>query len=374
MFNFALFPIWQVSWEAHGALRIGLRGRIFSQDSVVRSVGAAAAREVHLLCANGDDARSVADRRAHFNRVAKPFTTDGLGGRRVVLRVWHTCAAGVAHRMVATITDSHGTFNVAVILHVHDAGDPAVVARTLTVALDGASGMSSTRVLCPRHLAAADTAASPPVIAICDIDDTIKVSSVLDRQALLQNTFFRPFVAVPGMAGALASLDVPVHYVSASPWQLLGPLTEFLQAFPTPHLVHLRALRARNPTGISAFVESAAGAEHKTRVINDILVAYPPDTRAILIGDVGERDWAVYREVLRRRPQQVVTIMLRTLAAKARPDNWKDDPFQFRVNFFSDSAELARMLHEHFLPPPPLAITPGCRTQCKLVDQPKGHP
>ena len=35
---------------------------------------------------------------------------------------------------------------------------------------------------------------------ISDIDDTVKVSQVTDKKALLGNTFLKPFVAAPGMA------------------------------------------------------------------------------------------------------------------------------------------------------------------------------
>ena len=43
------------------------------------------------------------------------------------------------------------------------------------------------------------------VSVISDIDDTIKVSEVLDRKALLRNTFCRPFKPVPGMAAVYRS-------------------------------------------------------------------------------------------------------------------------------------------------------------------------
>ena len=67
------------------------------------------------------------------------------------------------------------------------------------------------------------------VSVISDIDDTIKISEVKDRK-LLQNTFFRPFQAVPGMLDKYrqwAEAGVAFHFVSASPWQLYDPLANF---------------------------------------------------------------------------------------------------------------------------------------------------
>jgi phosphatidate phosphatase APP1 len=60
------------------------------------------------------------------------------------------------------------------------------------------------------------------VSVISDIDDTIKVSEVRNREALLLNTFCRPFKAVEGMAELYRTWHTngaQFHYLSASPWQ-----------------------------------------------------------------------------------------------------------------------------------------------------------
>ena len=66
------------------------------------------------------------------------------------------------------------------------------------------------------------------VSVISDIDDTIKITEVRDKQATLRNTFLREFQAVPGMAEFYQSLarsnGAAFHYISASPWQLYEPL------------------------------------------------------------------------------------------------------------------------------------------------------
>jgi hypothetical protein len=92
----------------------------------------------------------------------------------------------------------------------------------------------------------------PPhgVSVVSDIDDTIKVSQVKDKEALLANTFLRPFRAVPGMAEAYrrwAEKGAAFHYLSASPWQLYPPIEEFLIAgnFP-PGSLQLRDFRLKD--------------------------------------------------------------------------------------------------------------------------------
>ena len=71
----------------------------------------------------------------------------------------------------------------------------------------------------------------PGISVISDIDDTIKISEVLDRKALIQNTFVKEFRDVPGMANLYRELErsgAVFHYVSASPWQLYPPLSKFM--------------------------------------------------------------------------------------------------------------------------------------------------
>ena len=62
------------------------------------------------------------------------------------------------------------------------------------------------------------------VSIVSDIDDTIKISNVLDKRELIANTFAREFLAAPGMADLYRAWagggNVVFHYVSGSPWQL----------------------------------------------------------------------------------------------------------------------------------------------------------
>lgn len=67
---------------------------------------------------------------------------------------------------------------------------------------------------------------------ISDIDDTVKLSNVLDKRKLLRNTFLEEFHVVPGMPELYRNwsdtFDASFHFVSASPWQVSPRLNSSL--------------------------------------------------------------------------------------------------------------------------------------------------
>jgi Uncharacterized conserved protein (DUF2183) len=149
------------------------------------------------------------------------------------------------------------------------------------------------------------------VSIISDIDDTVKISGVLDKAQLWRSTFYEPFRAVPGMAELLRRLggaDAAVHYVSSSPWHLYAPLREWLAAdgFPVSAL-HLKQVRLKDRTALD--IAKSPG-ETKPPVITALLKRYP-QRRFILIGDSGEKDPEVYGDAARRFPAQVTRILIR---------------------------------------------------------------
>lgn len=147
---------------------------------------------------------------------------------------------------------------------------------------------------------------------ISDIDDTIKISEVLDKGALLKNTFVRPFRAVPNMAEFYHSLgkDISLHYVSASPWQLYQPLAHFLfkNHFPAGSF-HLRFFRWKDSSFFEFFKSSR---QHKIKTIQTLLKSCP-QRRFILIGDSGEHDPEIYANIARQYPRQVSHIYIRNV-------------------------------------------------------------
>jgi hypothetical protein len=152
---------------------------------------------------------------------------------------------------------------------------------------------------------------------ISDIDDTIKITEVRDRKAMLSNTFLREFLPVPGMADLyrqMARQGAAFHYVSGSPWQLYEPLSQFVQAASYPAgTFHLKPFRLTDPSGLSKL---SSQEEYKPPIIESLLAAFP-GRRFVLIGDSGEKDPEIYAAVARKHPKQVAAIYIRNVSDEA---------------------------------------------------------
>lgn len=163
----------------------------------------------------------------------------------------------------------------------------------------------------------------PPATArfavISDIDDTIVRTDVTNllrmaRTVFLTNAHTRlPFPGVAAFYQALhgggTGADAnPIFYVSQSPWNLYDVLAEYLtiQGIPPGPLL-LRDWGRSGRTSIS----SGRGA-HKGVAIDEILELYP-QLPFILVGDSGQEDPEIYREVVRRFPQRVLAIYIRNV-------------------------------------------------------------
>lgn len=180
---------------------------------------------------------------------------------------------------------------------------------------------------------------------ISDIDDTIKITEVRDRDATLRNTFLREFRPVPGMAEFYRRLErgrgAQFHYVSASPWQLYEPLAAFVRAenFPGGTFA-MKEFRWKNRTFMSLFADPE---KYKPTVIEPLLKQFP-ERRFILIGDSGERDPEIYAALARKFPKQIERIYIRDVTGESAESERHQKVFRglsaglWRI--FSDPAEL----------------------------------
>lgn len=154
------------------------------------------------------------------------------------------------------------------------------------------------------------------VSVISDIDDTIKISNVLDRQELMTNTFVREFRVVPDMAEAYqrwAKQGATFHYVSASPWQLYEALSEFLLANDFPAgTTHMKQIRVKDESIRDLL---ASPEEYKLQIIEPLLITFP-QRKFILVGDSGEKDPEVYGILARRHPTQIIGIFIRDVTGE----------------------------------------------------------
>lgn len=167
---------------------------------------------------------------------------------------------------------------------------------------------------------------STGISVISDIDDTIKITDILGgSKVVVRNTFFRDFVAVPQMAEMYQRwTGSSFHYVSGGPWQLYGPLSVFLFSkeggFPegTFHMkqVSKNPLSAHTWEGLRELVTNEnVTFEQKVSQISEIMQRFPKRT-FILVGDSGEKDPEVYREIKKKFPNQVQEIKIRDVVTE----------------------------------------------------------
>jgi phosphatidate phosphatase APP1 len=161
----------------------------------------------------------------------------------------------------------------------------------------------------------------PPATAkfgiISDIDDTVIASNVGDKlrmilTVILSNEHTRkPFEGVAGFYRALergvtGGEDNPVFYVSNTAWNLYTLLREFLSLQKIP----LGPLLLRDFGDHLLFAKDRDG--HKRSNIRMILQSFP-HLPFVLIGDSGERDPEIYRDIVKEYPERIRAIYIRSV-------------------------------------------------------------
>lgn len=151
---------------------------------------------------------------------------------------------------------------------------------------------------------------------ISDIDDTIVKTSATSLLAMARNTFLHnahtrlPFGGVSEFYKSLqlgrnGKRNNPFFYVSSSPWNLYDLLVDFLDINDIPE----GPLLLRD-FGLDANKESADHMGHKFKEIKNILLTYP-HLNFVLIGDSGQEDPKIYREIVNKFPGRILAIYIR---------------------------------------------------------------
>lgn len=188
---------------------------------------------------------------------------------------------------------------------------------TIRAVSDEHSGLGRIRLIEPKGLS-----------VISDIDDTVKVTEIpAGGKIIVRNTFFGDFIAVPEMIDSYKSLDLACfHYVSGAPWQLYRPLSEFIEKEDFPEgSFHMKNV----PTNLLSpatwrdllKLTGDATVEQKLSQIATIMSRFP-GRRFILVGDSGEHDPEIYRQLQDRFGDQVQEIWIRDVinARHTTPD------------------------------------------------------
>lgn len=159
---------------------------------------------------------------------------------------------------------------------------------------------------------------------ISDIDDTvIKTSATnllaMGKTVLLANARTRlPFAGVAEFYKALqlgrnGKRNNPFFYVSSSPWNTYDLLKEFLDLNGIPAgPILLRDI------GFGVGTSLRGGhMGHKIKEIKQILETYP-QLNFVLVGDSGQEDPSIYREVVKQFPGRILAIYIRDVQLPER--------------------------------------------------------
>lgn len=159
---------------------------------------------------------------------------------------------------------------------------------------------------------------------ISDIDDTIVKTTATNLFAMGRTTFLNnaktrlPFAGVSQFYKSLqlgknGKRNNPFFYVSSSPWNLYDMLKEFLDLNEIP----AGPLLLRDFGFEHKEKEEKGHLGHKLKEIKQILEAFP-HLNFILIGDSGQEDPVIYREVAELYPGRILAIYIRDVQLPER--------------------------------------------------------
>jgi phosphatidate phosphatase APP1 len=172
---------------------------------------------------------------------------------------------------------------------------------------------------------------------ISDIDDTVVHTGVpnrlkMARTVFLKNAYSRkPILGIRQFyralqAGRQVKLSNPLFYVSSSPWNLYDHFQELFQI----HDIPIGPITLRNWGIERDSMMAIKTRKYKLAAICEIMDRFPY-LPFILIGDSGEEDPEVYREVIRLYPGQILIAYIRMV---------RDDPSRFeQIRLLAKEAE-----------------------------------
>jgi phosphatidate phosphatase APP1 len=207
----------------------------------------------------------------------------------------------------------HGWMSAADLSSVDDWA--AVSAELLSPGADSGSIRAQAQVLRPD--------ADPGLLIISDIDDTVLQSRATNllaalRMVLLENAHTRlPFPGVAAFyralrAGVSGTARNPTFFVSSSPWNLYDVITRFLELQEIP-----RGPLMLRDVDLSLSALSGQGHHsHKREMIRRVLNTYPTSP-AVLIGDSGQQDPEIYRDVVHEFRGCIRAVYIRDVSGHA---------------------------------------------------------
>ncbi|EYD71493.1 hypothetical protein Rumeso_04894 [Rubellimicrobium mesophilum DSM 19309] len=268
----------------------GSRSEVFLIGRVFRQSQADPAREHGL--------------RSELRDVGRRLSRHSVAGATVTAHFYGTT--------VKVVTDPDGYFRVH--LRPEAAPSPDLTWHAMDLVLEG-----------PTPVEAQGQIYIPPsaarFVVISDIDDTIMLTGVANKLGMLWRLFVadaQSRVAFPGVAALYRALHAghsgnesnPMLYVSRAPWGIYEVLEEFfrLHGIPVGPVLFLRewGVSWKSPLPRKAV-------DHKQELIRNMLELYK-DLPFVLIGDSGQHDPEVYRQLVNEHPGRVRAVYIRNVS------------------------------------------------------------
>lgn len=176
-------------------------------------------------------------------------------------------------------------------------------------------------------------------LLVSDVDDTIKVSYVLEKHSVTANAFMMKnvFMGMPDLYQRIQSnTKSDVKYLSNAPTKFVGRLhRKFLRKnkFPKGDLV------------TRSFYEIRKGSEHKVNSLRKFITDNNPESM-ILIGDNGEKDTEVYHQIATEFPEvEMHTFIRQAYSSVGHSENFAK-PLEENQRPFVSSIEIAAELYQ----------------------------
>lgn len=286
--DLVFFPVAAKALD-HTTWQADLHGWVFEREenSIWRKVATYSASEL-MECLGVDEAQAHDDL---FKQRFSWFLVDNERNKRIVARV-------AEQRVVSHRSDPNGHFSFPA---VKLGGAPGSWLPVAVEAVTEAQREIRGEVQLVKEQG---------VTVISDIDDTVKISDVLDRKALVRNTFtavYKPTKGMPELYRALHEQGAYFHYLSSSPWQLQRELQSFLLQYFPKGTMSLRHFRLGDQSFWDFFHSSM---DYKLNSLRARIQAFPQH-QFILIGDSGEKDAEVYAQIYSEFPNKIQTILIR---------------------------------------------------------------
>ncbi len=162
-------------------------------------------------------------------------------------------------------------------------------------------------------------------VVISDIDDTVMRTGVANKLKMLWRLFVQDAesrVAFPGAAALYQALhdgpsgdqQNPMLYVSRAPWGIYDVLEKFfdLNGIPVGPILFLRewGVSWRSPLPRKA-------EDHKRELIHNMLALYS-DLPFVLMGDSGQHDPEIYRQIVEEHPRRVLAVYIRNVSRSTK--------------------------------------------------------